>query len=241
MMQLGCTQLAKRIIAYSSKKRFVAGFFAAFRYRVSLFSLVPWLVLSIMINAQAYGSEAKADIEAGHKKSIVCVSCHNPQMYQTADDYPKLAGQNGRYTYQQLKAFQSGERDNVTMQAIAAGLSDQDMLDLAAYYASLEPLIGQADPKLVERGQSIYRGGVGKKGIPACIACHGPKGRGIASAAYPALGGQNATYTYNQLVAYRDKTRGNTNDHSSTIMWDIAAKMSPDEMKAVASYIAGLH
>ena len=114
--------------------------------------------------------------------------------------------------------------------------SDQDMQNIAAYLVKQPVSLGVAQDKAtIELGQSIYRGGIAAKGVPACAACHGPTVAGIPSQ-YPRLGGQWADYTYAQLVAFSNGTRKN-----GPMMTTIAGKMSDADMKAVSDYIAGLH
>ncbi len=184
---------------------------------------------------------AKGNIAAGKEKSATCVACHGVDGNTEIGQWPKLAGQHQNYLIKQLNAFKQGEktgRHNDVMYPIVANLSEQDIVDLAAYYASLSPTTGVVEEQKLELGQQLYRGGDLKKGIPACMACHGPRGRGNAQAHFPALAGQNPTYTLSQLQAFKDSKRKND---SNKIMREIAMKMNKEEMEAVASYIAGLH
>jgi cytochrome c553 len=127
----------------------------------------------------------------------------------------------------------------VLMASQVASLSDQDMADVAAYFSSQTLARQTADPALVKQGERIYRGGDIDRGISACIACHGPSGRGNRAAGYPALAGQHATYTANQLLAYRANTR-QTDADVDQVMRNVSALLSEAEIKAVASYIQGL-
>ena len=135
--------------------------------------------------------------------------------------------------------FQDGSRDNILMSSQATGLSDQDILDLAAFMTTQARKRMTADPALVAQGERLYRGGDREKGISACIACHGPNGSGNPAAGYPSLAGQHATYTTNQLKAYRNNERQSDADLGQN-MRNISALMSDDEIKAVSSYIQGL-
>ena len=165
-----------------------------------------------------------------------CITCHGPKGQSATGTWPKLSAQHAAYTAKQLKNFKEGTRANPIMMGMAATLTDQDMQNIAAYLVKQPISQGVAqDKNTIELGQSIYRGGIAAKGVPACAACHSPTGAGIP-AQYPLLGGQWADYSYAQLVAFSNGTRKN-----GPMMTAIAGKMSDAEMKAVADYIAGLH
>lgn len=195
---------------------------------------------------------AAGDAEAGEAKAAPCAACHGQGGGKPiAGNYPKLAGQGEAYLVKQLKDYKSGARDNAIMAGQVANLSEQDMEDLGAYFAAQEPTTGQADPEWVEQGAKLYRGGDMENGMPACSGCHGPAGQGIDGAKYPHLAGQNAQYVEEQLKAFRAAGRNDlgdnvikrTNDTDSDapgMMQTVAAKMSDSQIKAVASYIAGL-
>ncbi len=176
--------------------------------------------------------------EAGKAKSAICGACHGPDGNSLAPIWPKLAGQYENYIVQQLHAFQKGDRAEPTMTPMAAPLSPQDIVDLAAYFASQTRQIGQANPQTLEPGQKIYRGGNKTTGLPACIGCHGPTGSGNPMANYPSLSGQQVDYTKKQLADYQSRTRKGT--ATALIMQEVAAKMSPEEMQLVADYMTGL-
>lgn len=154
-------------------------------------------------------------------------------------EWPNLAGQHEKYILKALRSYKDGTRDVVLMTSQAAALSEQDMEDVAAYYASQSLAQQTADPALVKQGERIYRGGDMDRGISACMACHGPSGRGNPAAGYPALAGQHATYTANQLLAYRANVR-QTDADVDQVMRNVSALLSEAEIKAVASYIQGL-
>jgi cytochrome c553 len=188
-------------------------------------------------------SPAWADIggnpDAGKKKATqVCAACHGLDGNGGADPtWPRLSGQIPEYLLTQLQRFKSGARENPIMKGMVAALSDQDMKDLAAYYASLPRKLGAADNKdLALRGQSIYRGGVAASGVPACMSCHGPSGHGLPPN-YPRLYAQNAAYTEKQLLDFEAGRRASADN----IMPQIAARMDASQIKAVAEYLAGLH
>lgn len=166
---------------------------------------------------------------------VACITCHGPKGISAVATWPKLAAQHGTYLTKQLKSYKDGSRANAIMMGMAATLTEQDMLNLAAYLVKQPPPQGEAQDKAtLELGQLIYRGGIATKGIPACAACHSPNGAGIP-AQYPRLGGQWAEYNVAQLGYFRDGTRKNVQ------MNMIAVKLSDLEMKAVTDYMAGLH
>ena len=165
-----------------------------------------------------------------------CLTCHGPKGQSAVATWPKLSAQHAAYTAKQLKNFKEGTRANPVMMGMAATLTEQDMQNIGAYLAKQPLSQGVAQNKnTIELGQSIYRGGIAAKGVPACAACHSPTGAGIP-AQYPLLGGQWADYTSSQLLAFREGVRKN-----SSQMTAIATKLSDQEMKAVSDYIAGLH
>ena len=179
------------------------------------------------------------DVEKGQQAAAACAACHGADGNATLQaDYPKLAGQGAKYTEKQLHDFKSGARDNAIMMGQAAGLSDEDIENIAAFYASLEVQHAAVPAQYIELGEKIYRAGNPETGLPACTACHGPNGIGVEAAAFPALGGQNAQYTIAQLKAFKKGMRANDNNR---MMRDIASKMSDEEMEAVAYYLVGLH
>jgi len=174
--------------------------------------------------------------------SQVCVACHATDGNSTIPANPVLAGQHPEYTYKQLVNFkpQGGkpaERNNGVMAGMVASLSDDDMKNLAAYFAAqnVKPRAAR-DATLAKQGEAIYRGGVADRGIPACAACHSPNGAGMP-AQYPRLSGQHAEYTASQLKAFRGGQRAND---AAQMMRGVAAKMTDQEISAVSEYIAGL-
>lgn len=180
---------------------------------------------------------ADGDAAAGKAKSATCAACHGADGNSVNPEWPKVAGQHASYIVLQLQAYKEGKRQNALMSPMAMGLSDADMADLAAYYSSQQMTPAMADPELVATGERVYRGGNPSRGVPACIACHGPKGEGNPLAEFPKLGGQHAVYTYSQLKAYADQTR---KSDKNQMMRNIADRMSDSDMRAVASYIQGL-
>jgi cytochrome c553 len=166
---------------------------------------------------------------------VACITCHGPKGQSAVGSWPKLSAQHAPYTAKQLRNYKDGTRANAVMMGMAAALTEQDMNNIAAFLVKQEPSLGVAQSKdTIALGQSIYRGGIAAKGVPACAGCHSPTGVGIPSQ-YPRLGGQWAEYSNAQLLAFREGTRKN-----SSQMTTIASKLSDQEMKAVSDYIAGL-
>lgn len=203
-----------------------------------LLSLTVLLSLGLAHSAQA-GSLVGGDAEAGKAKAGVCSACHGPGGNSTNPEWPRLAGQSEAYTVSQLMAFKDGSRPNPIMAGQVAGLSEQDMKDIAAYFFAQTPLTGAANAELAESGQTLYRAGNSDSGVPACMGCHGPKGEGNAAAAYPRVAGQHADYAAAQLRIYRDGKRKGT--EKAKMMSDVAARLTDEEIAAVASYLSGLH
>lgn len=179
------------------------------------------------------------NVDAGKTKSMTCAACHGADGNSVSPMWPSLAGQHAAYIVRQLKAFKNGERNDVTMKPFAMMLSDQDMLDVAAYFAMQKQTPKGADPALVNLGQQIYRGGVPERGIAACIGCHGPTGHGNPLAAYPRISGQHAQYVEKQLGEYASGDRRSDADVNQ-MMRNVAGLLVQDEIHALASYVQGL-
>ncbi len=194
------------------------------------------LLLTLGITGMAH---AAGDAKAGQAKAAVCGACHGPDGNSAAPNFPKLAGQGERYLLKQLKDIKAGNRTVLEMTGLLNNLSDQDLADIAAYFSSQKGSVGAADPKVVARGEALFRGGKLDQGMPACTGCHAPDGSGNAAAGFPHLGGQHAQYVAKQLTDFREGNR--TNDGDSMIMRGIAAKLSNKDIEAVSSYIQGLH
>lgn len=180
------------------------------------------------------------DATAGQAKAAVCGACHGMDGNSADAQYPKLAGQSEQYIVRQLTSFKAGKRQNPIMMGMAAPLSEQDMHDLGAYFASKTALPGVADQALVEHGQTLFRQGDATRGIPACMACHSIDGRGNPGAMYPQLASQHAQYLQATLKAWHDGTSWGDDAHSQ-VMPAIAKQLSADDIAALASYIEGLH
>lgn len=206
-------------------------------------------LLVCTIFALGVGSQvlAAGDAEAGKSKAAACAACHGADGNSAAPSFPKIAGQNERYLVKQLKDYQSGARQNAMMSGMVAGKSDQDIEDLAAYFASQTTSLGTTKKELLSLGEKIYRGGNPETGVAACTACHGPKGEGVALAGFPSLSGQHTSYVVDQLKAFRAAGRGDfegakrTNDGESKMMREVARRLTDAEIEAVSSYVSGLH
>ena len=195
------------------------------------------LAVPTAMAAEPAKAAAKPDLAKGQATSTnVCAACHTSDGSRGSPANPILQGQHPEYLVKQLTEFKSGKRANAIMMGMAATLSEDDMKNVAAFYAGKQAKPGFAKNKeLVSLGEKIYRGGIADRSVPACAACHSPTGAGIP-AQYPRMAGQHADYTEAQLVAFRGGVRKN-----SLQMTGVAAKMNDREIKAVSDYIAGLH
>jgi cytochrome c553 len=209
-----------------------------------------WLLVTVgMMPLVASSAVTAGSAEAGATKAAPCIACHGANGNSVNEQWPSLAGQNAVYIKSQLKHFHDKSRlDSLNlMPAMAAGLSDQDMDDLAAYFSQQTPTGLEADPSYWQAGGQLYRGGDRARNIPACIACHGPVGRGNPAAGYPALRAQHAVYTVKQLTDYASDMRYTRSDKGDTsggpnaeIMHTIAGTLTPQDMRNLASYIQGM-
>ena len=183
---------------------------------------------------------AAGDPDAGKGLAAPCGACHGQDGVAMVPGAPNLAGQNERYLKSQLEMIKSGTRTVALMAGQLDKLSSTDLDNLAAYYAKMAPPVGQAEGNQVALGERIYRGGIVQKDVPACTACHTPTGAGNAPAGFPHIGGQRADYVTVQLAAYREGAR-TTDDAYGNAMRQIANGLTDGEIKALASYIQGLH
>jgi cytochrome c553 len=180
---------------------------------------------------------ADGTAEAGQAKSTTCVACHGVDGNSVNPEWPTLAGQHPEYIVKQLQAFKSGARQNPLMTPMAAGLSDQDMEDLAAYFSSQTANGLEAAADKVDAGQRLFRGGDPEHGVAACASCHGPNGHGNPAALYPSIRGQHSTYVEAQLKAYRSGTR---QTDQNQMMRGVTQSMTDEQIAAVAAYVQGL-
>ena len=181
---------------------------------------------------------AQAD---GKAKAQVCAACHGADGNSSNPIWPNLAAQNPSYIVAQLKAFKSGARQNPMMSPMAAPLSETDMQEIADYFGAqtlnIKPLAADA-ADAAAAGQKLYRGGDAERGIPACMACHGPDGAGNPASGYPALRGQHVDYTVAQLQNYRSGAR---QTDQAQMMRSIATRLSDEDIKHLATFISALH
>jgi cytochrome c553 len=181
------------------------------------------------------GAEVQAQVSA---KTAVCTACHGADGNSLAPSFPKLAGQHEKYLLKQMVDIKSGARNIAQMTGMLDAFNDDDLAEIAAFYAGQAPSRGVAKQELVELGESIYRAGSREKGVAACTGCHSPTGSGNGPAGFPMLSGQHAEYTAATLRAFRLGERHNDGD--SRMMRDVAYRLSDQEIDAVASYISGL-
>jgi cytochrome c553 len=189
---------------------------------------------------KAPGGLVLGDAKAGEGKAATCGACHGADGNSTDKTYPKIAGQNEAYVARQVALIKQQKRLNPVMLPFVVNLSEQDMHDLGAFFATKTPLAGVTDEKLLARGQALYRGGDAGLGVPACMACHGPDGRGMAGAGYPQLAGQWADYIQAKLKDFKAGTTWG-DDNNSKIMPEIAKHLGDNDIAALASYVEGLH
>lgn len=196
------------------------------------------LLTGVLLMAAVSGAQAAGDAEKGKASAVSCAACHGADGNSAVPTFPKLAGQSEEYIVAQLKAFQDGSRKNASMAPMAMGLSEEDMANIGAYYESLNATIGTTDDAMAKLGENIYRGGITLTSVPACIACHGPAGKGNGPAGFPALAGQHAAYTEAQLMAFK---KGERATDTNAMMRNAVKLMSEKEIKAVSQYIQGLY
>lgn len=211
--------------------------------------MMRWVGVLMAIGAAPLAA-AKGSVDAGATKAAICVACHGPNGNSVNEQWPSLAGQNAIYIVNQLKFFHDKIRiggNSTLMQPIAAPFSPQDMEDIAAYFSVQTPAGLEADPSYWRAGEDLYRTGDAVHKVPACIACHGPVGRGVPASGYPALEAQHALYIMAQLTQYANDARyvktpkgDSAGGPDAQIMHDIASRLTQQEMRDVASYVQGM-
>jgi len=205
------------------------------------------VALLMSLGAGTALAQDKGDASAGATKAATCTACHGLNGNSVNPEWPVLAGQNAAYLRDQITRFRTGKRNNPLMQPMVQNLTDQDVADLAAFYSTQTPAGGEADPSYWKAGEKLYRGGDAARGIPACMACHGPVGRGNPAAAFPALQTQHSVYTVKQLNDYAADTRYSKDAEGKTqagpnaqMMNLIATRLSAEDRRNLASYIQGI-
>jgi cytochrome c553 len=206
------------------------------------------LVLGFTVLAPA--AMAAGDAGRGEKLATTCAACHGADGNSPAPTFPKLAGLGEKYLTKQLVDIKTKVRVVPEMTGLLDNLSDQDLADLAAYYAG-KPLqlagarklevqlnSGAKEDALV-LGERLYRAGNATTQTPACSGCHSPRGLGNDPASFPRLSGQYAEYIEKQLRDFRAGNR--VNDGEAQVMRKVAEHLSDAEIVALANYIAGLH
>jgi cytochrome c553 len=205
------------------------------------------IVLTLCLLTGSAALAQDGDAAAGATKSATCTACHGLNGNSANPEWPVLAGQNASYLSDQITRFRDGKRTNVLMQPMVSALTDQDIADLAVYYSQQTPTGNEADPSYWKAGEKLFRGGDAKRGIPACLACHGPVGRGNPAAGYPALHTQHAVYTVKQLNDYATEARyskdakGRSQGSANAQMMNtIASRLTAEDRRDLASYIQGM-
>ncbi len=195
-------------------------------------------IIALIAAGFAGGAYGAGNADAGKGKAAACGACHGADGNSLVPNFPKLAGQHPAYLVKQLADFKSGARSDASMAPMVAALNRQDMEDLAAFFAGQTQSGGKGDPELAALGERIYRGGNPDSGVAACSACHGPAGEGNPAANFPKIGGQHAAYVAKALNDFKSGARSND---LNKMMRGVASKMTAEEIKAVAEFVAGLH
>ena len=193
------------------------------------------IIISLLLIA-ANNIATAADATAGKNKAGLCIACHGADGNSPAPLWPNLAGQNPGYLSKQMTDFRVGRRTNDQMSPMAAALTDEDIADISAFFASQTLKTGTTKQEYVELGSKIYTGGA--QGVMACTGCHGPTGAGLDAAGFPQVAGQKVTYVISQLNNFKNSSRGND---TTGMMASIAGAMNDQQIEAVANYLSGLH
>ena len=203
-----------------------------------MLKIVATICLTLAFSSLSF---AKGDAAKGKAKAAACAACHGADGNSIVPTWPKIAGQHAQYLERQVTLIKGGSRPVPEMAGIVIGLSDQDIADMAAYFSSQTTSAGLTDEALLEAGEQLYRGGNAATEIPACMSCHGPAGEGNPLSGYPSLAGQHSVYSEKMLKGFRAGNTWGEDDASSKVMTDVTLRLTDDEIKAVASYIQGLH
>lgn len=195
----------------------------------------PWFWPCVMVTLAAPQTYAAGNPSAGKTKAETCAGCHGEDGNGNVPIFPKLSAQKPSYLAKQLHDFKSGKRPEPTMSAMAAQMSDEDVADLSAYFA--EQKLKVEPPTQNEKGRTLFSAGNPDAGLPACTGCHGPEAKGNEPAAFPALRGQYAAYLTKTLHDFKSESRYNDRE---AMMRSIAARLSDEDITAVADYLSGL-
>lgn len=200
------------------------------------------ITILLGLSAVATANAAQGDAEAGKGKSAMCAACHGADGNSLVPMYPKLAGQSASYLVKQLTEFKLGMtsggksgRVDPVMGGMAMALSEQDMADVAAFYASQQVTAGNGNADAA--GKKLYLGGNAEMEVTACVACHGINGKGMPNAGFPALANQNAEYLKIQLEKFRN---GSRNNDLNGMMQGVAANLTDAEIAALSQYMSSL-
>ena len=206
---------------------------------VTIHCFVKSVVAAVFVTCVATPVLAQGNAVAGQGKVAVCVACHGQSGNESLlPNVPKLGGQGERYLLKQLQDIKSGAREVPLMAGLLNAQNDQDLADIAAFYNSQTAPLGAVEADKRELGETVFKAGIPQIGVAACSACHAPNGKGIDTAGYPSLSGQDVGYSETQVKAFRAGERMND---QSEVMRTIAARLSDTEIAALASYISGLH
>ncbi len=198
-----------------------------------------WVHCLILLFVVSNQSIASGDAAIGEKKSLVCSACHGSNGMSINPEWPHLAGQNAVYFIKQLRDFKQGRRQSAVMGPLVANLTEEDMADIAAYYAQLADLpVPQTSHESASRGEVLYRKGETQHHITACITCHGPDGKGNSEAGFPLLRGQSKLYTVQQLLAFKSGQRKND---LNGIMHDISSHLNDEDIEVLATYMTEMN
>ncbi len=199
---------------------------------------ITFAILSLIVMSAASAELMPGDADRGKRINVTCAACHGTDGNSPTSAFPSIGGQQAEYLLKQMRDIKGGQREVAVMVGMLDNMSDQDLVDLAAFYSEQKAQTGAADPALVTLGERIYRAGIPRKQIAACTACHAPDGQGNGPAKFPMLAGQWPEYTAAQLRLFRTGDR--QNDGDSRMMRSIAMDMSDEEIEAVSNYIYGL-
>ena len=199
------------------------------------------LISFVLVGAEKTSSVnfKKGDASAGEQKVAVCAACHGSDGNSQVGNWPKIAGQNERYLFEQLKLIKSEERYIDVMKGLLDTYSEEDLRDVAAFYAKNVTTLGQSIDDSLVLGKLLYKVGDYSRGVPSCQACHMANGSGNSLAGYPAVSGQHKEYLVSTLLAYKNGDRAN--GVNAYIMNEISQRLSDDDIEALANYITGLY